>query len=200
MAQGGNSLLTLGILAVGGYFVYEWFFATPAAATPVTPVTPAGGGPSTTTTGSGTSTGTGTGTTGSPTNNVINAAGQSQSAQLLNSIYQSIIGNIQNGGTRPDGTQYNPGNNGQPFTGSGAGLTGSAYQFNVYLQLSAPTGMTIPDPSVVFGSSAAAEANMTLAAYWNLMGPAFAAANPSLGVSGFSGLGFAGLGAFMGRR
>ena len=27
----GSSLLTLGLLAVGGYFAYEWFFATPAA-------------------------------------------------------------------------------------------------------------------------------------------------------------------------
>lgn len=50
MAQGGNSLVTLGILAVVGYFAYEYFFAAPAtaaapaAAAPPTP--PAGTGAS----------------------------------------------------------------------------------------------------------------------------------------------------------
>jgi len=43
-ASGGNSLLTLGLLAVGGYFVYEWFFAPSAAATGGS--APSGGVPS----------------------------------------------------------------------------------------------------------------------------------------------------------
>jgi hypothetical protein len=164
MAQSGggaSSLITLGVLAVGGYFVYEMFFASPAAATaapaiPATPATPA----------------TPAATPAKPVSN-----------GSLNAIFTSILNLIQN-------TYKDTAN----FTGAGSALTGTPAHFNVYLKLASP-GAVIPDLGTVFGTSASSP--MTAAAYWNLMGPALAAANPSLGLSG---LGLAGLGMLIGGR
>ena len=169
MAQGNsNSLLTLGLLAVGGYVVYELFFSTPeaVAATPATslPVSPVVAG-STTTAAPGS-----TAATPAPA-----ASGSS-----LDALYQAMIALIT--------TDADP-----SFTGSADSLTSSAYKFNVYLQL-VSNGLTVPDPSVVFGGEANASANMTAASYWALMGPAMRQANA--GLSG--GLGcYAGVGAFL---
>lgn len=187
-----NGLLIAGLVAVGGYFVYEWLYGTPAAATTTT----------TTDTGTGTGTGTGSGTSSGSTSSGSSSSGSpgssatSTSGKTLDSIYAAILSTAT----------------GDPnFTGSGSNLSGSAYHFDVYLRLAAP-GMTIPDSNVVFGTTTffPIQANgmpsttletinnaaqpMTLAAYWAKMGPALSAANA--GLSG--GLGaFAGIGAFM---
>lgn len=94
-AGGGNSLMTLGLLAVGGYFLYEWFFATPAVAatnSPTTPVTPPA--PATSTTG----------TTTTPT--------ATSSGTSLDSIYAAILSgaasdpNFTGSGSNLTGTPY----------------------------------------------------------------------------------------------
>lgn len=175
MAQGGNSssLLTLGLLAVGGFVVYEMFFSAPAAPA----AAPAAG---TGTGGSGTGTGTGTGTgSGSGT-----GAG-TPPASTLDSIYQAMLGQI---------VQYTDTN----FTGSGSSTTGSAYHFTFYLQR--VYDGQVPDPSVVFGSVDAASAPMTAAAFWAATAPALKVANPGLsgglGCYGAAGAYMSGLGAF----
>lgn len=164
----GSSMLTLGLLAVGGYFVYEWFFATPAAATPTTttpttPTTPTS--PTTTTTvTTPTTPPAGSGTPSSPAT--------TPSGQTLDAIYKKIIATAS---ADPN------------FTGSGASLTGLPDHFNVYLGLAAP-GLTVPisvfsDPNTP----------ITVAAYWALMAPALQGAN-----AGLSGLGcYGGVGAYM---
>jgi hypothetical protein len=79
------------------------------------------------------------------------------------------------------------------FTGSADSLSGSAWQFETYLHIVDPS-LTVPDPTPVFGSVAAATGPMTAASFWALMGPALRQANA--GLSG--GLGcYAGAGAFM---
>lgn len=178
MAQSGggmDSLITLGILGVAGYFIYEMFFAPAATAAPAaTTAAPATSG-TTTTPAAGSTT-----TSSTPASTSTTTAAATTPANSLNAIFTSILNLIQN--TYQDTTN---------FTGSGSSLTGTPYHFNVYLQLAAPSGATIPDVGTVFGTSASSP--MTAAAYWNLMGPALAAANPSLGLSG---LGLAGLGMF----
>ena len=181
-SSGGNSLLTLGLLAVGGYFVYEWFFATPAAVATTTTGTPA----------TGTTTTTGTPAAGPSTSSSSTTGGSSPAgpapvpAVPLDDIYTSMLALIADGGTAGGAQDPN-------FTGSGSNLTGTPYHFDVYLQLAA-AGSTVPDPTVVFGSATGADQPMTAATYWASMGPAMAAANP--GLSGF-GLGrYAGVGAY----
>jgi hypothetical protein len=79
------------------------------------------------------------------------------------------------------------------FTGTGDSLSSSAWEFGTYLNVVDPS-LVVPDPTVVFGSQAAATGPMTAASYWSLMGPALRTANA--GLSG--GLGcYAGAGAFM---
>jgi cytoskeletal protein RodZ len=177
MAQGsGSSLLTLGIIGVVGYFVYEYLFAP--AATTTTATTTATTTPATTTTTTPTTTVTAPATTTTP------ATTATPAASALDAIYSQMLRLIT--------SSADPN-----FTGSGSALSGSAYHFNVYLQLAAPT-LTIPDPGQVFGSTAAASAAMTAANYWTAMAPALKTANPSAGLSGggYMGLGiFAGLGA-----
>jgi hypothetical protein len=175
MAQSGNSssLLTLGLLAAGAGLVYELFFSTPAVATTSTPsissvVPPAAGAaiPPASTVASPAST--------------ASASAPAAGGPTLDSLYEAMLALIT--------TDADPN-----FTGSADSLTSSAYHFNVYLQLVAPT-YTVPDPSVVFGGETNASANMTAASYWALMGPAMRQAN--VGLSG--GLGcYAGAGAFL---
>lgn len=168
MAQssgGGNSLVLLGVLAVGGYFVYEWLFGsstTASAAAPAKGATPA--------TGSGTSSSSGS----------APASGASSSAPVVSSsldkIYQTIL------------TQAAPDPN---FTGSGSNLTGSAYHFNVYLQLAAGH-LLLPDMAQLFGGVDGASQPMTAAAWWAKVAPAMQTMN-----AGLAGLGLYGLaGAF----
>jgi hypothetical protein len=161
-----NSLLTLGLLAVGGYFVWEWFFATPATATSTTPAVPA-----TPATPAATTTGASPVSTPAPT----------ASGVTLDSLYSQMVALITK--------DADPN-----FTGSGDSLSGSAWQFATYLAIVDPT-LTIPDPTVVFGSVAGATGPMTAASYWALMGPALRQAN-----TGLSGIGlgcYAGAGAAM---
>lgn len=167
----GEDLILLGVIGVGAYVLYE--ITTTTSSTPAATTTTSGPSTSTPATGS-------TSTAASISTTAV------ASTNSLNSIYNQIINLITN--VYMDTTN---------FTGSGSSLTGTAYHFDVYLQLAAPQGATIPDPATVFGSESAASQPMTLASYWNSMGPAFAAANPTLGLSG---LGLAGLGMFMGRR
>ena len=165
----GSSLLTLGALAVGGYFLYEWLFAPSAtAAAPAAAAT------------------TPTGTTAAASTAPPVPAGSGPppppapaTGGTLDAIYQKILSTAA-----PDPN----------FTGAGSNLTGSAYQFDVYLTLAAPS-LVIPDPNTVFGSSAAAIAPMTAAAYWALMAPALQSANPSAGLAGLGC--FGGVGAYM---
>lgn len=164
-SSGGSSLLTAAAIAVGGYFVYEWLFATPATAATTTTTPPASTtAPITGTTSTATSTTAPATTTTAPT------------VSQLDTIYQKIIQLAT-----PDPN----------FTGSGDGLTSSAYHFNVYLQIAAPN-LSIPDPATIFGPQAS---NLFSAAgWWALTAPALKQANP--GLSG--GLGFyGGVGAAM---
>ena len=174
-----GSLITLGILAVGGYFVYEMFFANPAtpATTSTTPTTPSTTATTTPPASSGTT------TTPPATTPSTSTGSTTPQGSALNTIYQQMLALI---------AQYQDTN----FTNlSGASsMAGTPYHFNVYLAMAAP-GDTIPDPAVVFGSEAAASQTITAASYWADMGPALASANP--GLSG-GGLGmFAGAGAYM---
>jgi hypothetical protein len=178
-SSGGSSLLTLGLVAIGGYVVYELFFATPTTAASTT-TSGSGSGSSGSSTGGSSSTGSSsTGSTGS------SPAGPAPVPAVpatppLDDIYTAMVASIP----AADGN----------FTGTGSSITGTPYHFGVYLALAAPSA-TIPDPSVVFGSATGADQPMTAAAYWSLMGPALASANP--GLSGF-GLGrYAGVGAYM---
>jgi hypothetical protein len=135
------------------------------------PATAAAG---TTTTTTPTTTTTTTTTTPPPSASSANPTSQ------LDTLYTTLIANISAA-------------NDSNFTGTGASLTGSAYHFNFYLAII--YSGTIPDPSVVFGSEAAASAPMTATAYWALMAPALKAANPGLSGFGFHGLGvYGGLG------
>lgn len=162
---GTNSLLLFGALGVAGYFVYEYFFA-PAAA----PAAPAAGG-----------TPAAPAAPAAGTTPAAPSGSSSSTTSQLDTLYTNLIAKI---------TAANDPN----FTGTGNALSGSAYHFNVYLQL-IYTG-TIPDVSTVFGSVAAASANMTASAFWAAMAPALQAANPGLSGYGFRGLGFyGGLGA-----
>src|ERR1039458_137741 len=112
-----GSLVTLGAVAVGGYFLYETFFATPAtaAATPV--AVPATVAPVSTTV-----------TTGGPVPVTVQAP--LAPGRSLNSIYSNVIAGAS---TDPN------------FTGAGDSLTSSGYRWNVYLGLSLPAGKTIPN-------------------------------------------------------
>ena len=153
-SSGGPSLLSLGLLAVGGYFVYEWFFATPAtAATTTTPVTPATTTPVTSTPAATTSA-PATSTTAAP------------AAFTLDSLYAAMLASIA-------------AHNDPAFTGTADNLSSSAWEFGTYLNVVDPS-LTVPDPSVVFGSQTAATGPMTAASYWSLMGPALRTANAGL--------------------
>ena len=171
---GGSSLLTLGLVAVGGYVVYEMFFATPAVASTVT-TTPTG---STTTAVAPASTISTVTPAGSPT---------APTGSTLDSLYTAMIALI----TKDKDPQ---------FTGSGSGLSASGWQFNYYLQLVGPS-LSIPDPTVVFGGTPAATGPMTAAAYWAKMAPALQASNAGLagmGLGMYGGMGayLQGLGAY----
>jgi hypothetical protein len=141
-----GNIVTLGAVAVGGYFLYEWLFVpavvAPAAVAPVSTVTPV----STTV------------TTDGPvvTAPVPTAAPPSQSSSSLS----SVLANMQSGiATDPN------------FTGSGMSATSSGYRFNTYLGLALPSGEAVPNlPSLDLSQ------NMTLAQYWAAMGPALTSA------------------------
>ncbi len=113
----------------------------------------------------------------SPTPTPAPSSSSASAASTLDTLYTTMLANIS------ATTDIN-------FTGTGASLAGSAYHFNTYLGL-IYSGV-IPDPAVVFGSEAAADAPMTATAYWALMAPALQAANPGLTGYGFGGLGFFG--------
>jgi hypothetical protein len=168
-ASGGNSLLTLGLLAVGGYFVYEWFFAPSAAAstTTTTTTTPA----STTTTPAASTTSTSTTAT-------------STSGTTLDAIYAAIL----------SGAASDPN-----FTGSGSSLTGSAYHFNVYLAIAAPGMTIPDPASVFGNATAADQPMTAAAYWAKMGPAMSAAnAGLSGGIGAFAGIGafMTGLGAY----
>jgi len=169
----GSSILTLGLLAVGGYFVYEWLFTPATTTTAATTTTPV----ATPTTASSVSTPVAT-TSTTPAATTTPASGST-----LDSIYAAMLAGID----------------GDPnFTGSGSSITGTAYHFLVYLQLAAP-GYAMPDPGVVFQNATQADQMMTAAAFWAAMAPALQAANPGLsGLGCYAGSGayLSGLGAY----
>lgn len=171
-----SSLMTLGLLAVGGYFVYEWLFATPAttAATTTTTGTAAAG-----TTAASASTAAGT--------TAASTTPAAATGSTLDGIYAAMLALIA--------TDQDPN-----FTGTGSAMMGTPYHFNVYLQLVA-TGYTVPDPAVVFGSATQADSTMSAAAFWAKTAPAMQAANAGLsgmglGLYGAAGACMAGLGRY----
>jgi hypothetical protein len=228
---GGSSLLTLGLVAVGGYVVYEMFFANSLPADVVALPNPQMTGGSQLASGQsatmGTQTLTGPGyiyyspstklyyvnatapttaqlsayvtlvttqaaasnppiTPGSTISTVVPAGAPTAppttpTGSTLDSLYTAMIALI----TKDKDPQ---------FTGSGSGLSASAWQFNYYLQLVGPS-LSIPDPTVVFGGTPAATGPMTAAAYWAKMAPALQASN-----AGLAGMGlgmYGGMGAYL---
>ena len=180
-----SSILTLGAVAVGGYFLYEWL-TTPAAAatTATTPVTTTATTPVTTTaatpvstpvvaTSGGTTVSTGT----TPVSTTVTTGGAPLAAlPSLASVYQSLM----------SGAATDPN-----FTGSGSNLSGTPYQWAFYLNLAlAPSGHSSPDLTNIFPGVNDAN-QMTLATFWAGMSPALGA---DYGMSGFSGQGVDGLG------
>jgi len=177
-----GNLILLGVLGVAGYFVYEMFFAAPATAS----TAPASTTPASTTTAT---TPTATAAPATPAAAPSTSTGSTTAAgSALNAIYTAMLNLI---------VQYQDTTNFTNVPASGNGpstMVGTPYHFNTYLAMAA-SGYTVPDPSVVFGSVAAASQPISAASYWADMGPALAAANPSL--SG-GGLGcYAGVGAYL---
>ena len=177
MANNGmEKVLTFGALAVGAYFVYEWFFTTPAATTPAasTSSTPPAG--STSTSGSG-STGT-------------EAAGSTTTAATplnLAALYTALVA-----ATR---TVTDPAVN-----NSGGTTMANPDVFNWYFSQVMPnppagkTGAWPPDPTAVFPGIDRTQ-QMPITQYWAGMS-AYLSQN-----FGMSGLGvFAGLGALVAGR
>lgn len=154
-----GTLLTLGAVGVGGYFLYEWLMTPSApAVTPVTtPVTTSGG--TTVTTPASTSSTTAAGTTTTTTTTTPPPALPSLS---------SLATAIQAGAaTDPN------------FTGSP--LQSSGYRWNTYLNIALQgTGLATPTPASFDLSQA-----MTFAQFWAGMAPALTAA---YGLSGLMGL------------
>lgn len=168
--SGVGTILTLGAVAVGGYFLYENFFATtaaPVAAAPAPTVAPVTGNlPG----------------TAAPITTVVPPPAttvEPPPVQPTQSV-ASILSSIQSGvATDPN------------FTGSGDQISSSPYRFNTYLNI-ALNGKTAPDLGTVFPGLDLTQP-MTLATYWAAMGPAVRTA---YGLSGF----FAGLGAYRSMR
>ena len=106
--SGMGSMLTLGAVAVGGYFLYENFFATPAvaAAAPAAPAVP----PVSTTVTTG----------GAP---VVPAPTPAPVGPSLASIYSNVLA----------GASIDPN-----FTGAGDALDSTGYRWNVYTGLALP--------------------------------------------------------------
>ena len=106
--SGMGSLLTLGAVAVGGYFLYENFFATPAvaAAAPAAPAVP----PVSTTVTTG----------GAP---VVPAPTPAPVGPSLASIFSNVL----------SGASTDPN-----FTGAGDALDSTGYRWNVYTGLALP--------------------------------------------------------------
>ena len=138
-----SKLLTLGAVAVGGYFLYENFFATPAASTATTGATPT----------------TGTTATGSP---AATSTPSSGAPAATPSTYASICAGTQaavSGSEDPN------------FTPSGGDFLGSPYHWQVYwnLQPGAPAldvnSMFSDTSAPVSGAAFCAAAQSYLAAH-----------------------------------
>jgi hypothetical protein len=170
-SNGLGTLLTLGAVGVGGYFLYEWL-TTPAAAA-ATPATSAAPLPSSTSPVVSSTVTTG-GAVTPPAPVVVEPppAQVQPSGPSLASIFSNILAGAS--------TDTN-------FTGAGNALSASPYHWNVYLQSALPAGDSIPDLGTVFPGVDLTQP-MSATTYWAGMGPALTKA---YGLSGF----FAGLGA-----
>lgn len=168
---GGSSLMTLGLMAVGGYFLYEYFFA-PAATAAV--ALPAPGG---------TATSPATSTAAPPSTPGAVAGGSPAPAASAPSQLDTIYAALKVA-AQPDTS----------FTGGGDLLTGLPYHWNSYLSM--VYSGTIPDPAPLFDVNVP----ITAAAYWAKMAPALKAANTGLsgglGCYGAAGAFLQGLGAY----
>jgi hypothetical protein len=159
-----SKVLTLGALAVAAYFVYEWFFVTPAAATTTTTTTtPA----STTTTSSTTSTAS-TGTTAAAT-------------MSLASLYSALVAACTAA-------------NDPAIQNNGETLTSNPNVFNTYMARilpNAPAGYTgvdwPPNTTTVFGANQ--NAPITITAYWTAMSAYLSQYAGMSGLGVFVGLG-----------
>jgi len=164
-----GKLLTLAGLGVGGYFLYEYFFAAPAAtaapASPVTPVTPAP-----------TAGGTVSGST-VVTSPAAGSGTQHTTVSSLAAMYSNLLGMASTD------TQ---------FTGSGDNLSGTGYQWGFYLQRVLQPGQVVDLPLALYLSTVFPGQDMTkqmtASAFWAGMGPAVGK------LYGLSGLGWCGLG------
>ena len=166
----GSKVLTLGAIAVAAYFVYEWFFVTPAAASTTTTSTT----PASTTTTSGTTSTTSTSTTAAAT-------------MSLASLYSALVAKVTAA-------------NDPAVQNNGETLTATPDVFNYYLALvmpTAPAGYTgttwPPDPLVVFSG----RPSMSITTYWTGMSAYLTSTAGMSGLGVFVGLGQL---ARMGRR
>jgi hypothetical protein len=157
-----GTILTLGAVGVGGYFLYEWLITpatTAAASTPATPATstPAGTTPVSTTVTTG---GAVTSTPATPVATPVAAA--------LPSL-ASITASIQSGAaTDPN------------FTGSP--LQSSGYRWQTYLNIAMQNaGLATPSSPTNIDLSQ----NMTFATYWAAIAPTLTAAYGLSGLFGY---------------
>ena len=187
-SNGLSTALTVGAVALGGYWLYENFFAAPAAtAVSTAPAsTPVGGGTSPATPVSTTVTtgGAPTTVTPPPPPPVVEpppsqtSRGGGPPAPSLAALYSNILGGAS---TDPN------------FTGAGDSLSSSAYRWGTYLNIALePSGIPAPALSTAFPGVDLSQP-MTAAQFWAGMGPALTAQS---GLSGF----FAGLGAYHAMR
>ena len=148
----GNSLITLGGLAVAAYFAYEYFFKPTTAATALPPTGATNG------TGGQTVVNVGSGTPAVTTPPASTATKPSN----IDSLYSAMKAEV---------VKFADPN----FTGSGDAMSSTPYRWNVYLQR-VYTG-TIPDVATLFTDT---NANVSAEQFWATMGPALRSANSGL--------------------